>query len=191
MDGYQLLASILQSITSLAWPAALFGSVWLFREKLTDLLPFLRVKHKEWEVSFRLDQAEKEAATLPSSPAAPEAIPTPEEQSKFEQIAEISPRAAILEVRSDIEEAVGSVAKSTGLLTPKVQSLLGLTRFLRSREVIDRQTSALLDDLRVLGNNAAHSPDTGFTKEEALRYRSLANQVITQLRLIETNPISP
>jgi hypothetical protein len=62
---------------------------------------------------------------------------------------------------------------------------LGLTRLLRNREIIDSQTSALLDDLRVLGNNAAHSPNTEFTKEEALRYRTLADQMIARLRLTE------
>jgi hypothetical protein len=34
MDGYQFIAAILQSVVSLAWPAAVFGSVWLFRDKL-------------------------------------------------------------------------------------------------------------------------------------------------------------
>jgi hypothetical protein len=185
MNGYQFIASIFSSIVSLAWPAALFACVWLFREKLNTLLPLLHMKYKELDVSFRFHQAEKEAALLPPSPDVAEEKPTPEEKDKFEHIAEISPRAAILEVRSDIEEALRSLARSAKLLTPRVQSMLGLMRLLRSRDVINVQTSALLDDLRVLGNNAAHSPDTEFTKEEALRYRSLANQAIAHLRMAE------
>jgi hypothetical protein len=185
MDDYQFIASLFQSIVSLAWPAAVFGSVWLFREKLTSLLPFLRVKHGKWEFSFRLGQAEKEAAALPPLPPTPEAEPTPEEKKDFEEMAEISPREAILEVRSDIEETVRSLAQKAELLTPKVQSVLGLTRLLRNRNIIDAKTSSLLVDLRVLGNNAAHRPDAQFTKEEALRYRALADQAIAQLRQIE------
>lgn len=185
MDGYQFIASLFQSVVSLAWPAAVVACVWLFRERLSALLPLLRMKYKDLDVSFRLDQAEKEAALLPPSPDVAESKPTPEEKSKFEQIAEISPRAAILEVRTDIEAAVRSLAESTKLLTSKVQSTLGLTRLLRSREVIDAQTSALLDDLRVLGNNAAHRADTEFTKDEALRFRSLADQAIARLRFAE------
>lgn len=184
MDGYQLTASIINSIATIAWPAALIGSVWLFKSELIALLPLLKVKHKDWEVSFRLDQAEKEAASLDTTANVPESLPTPEEINKFERIAEISPRAAILEVRSDLEEAVRALAKSSDLLTPKVQSFLGLTRLLRNREVIDAQTSALLDDLRVVGNNAAHSPNADFSKDDALRYRTLANQVISIMRSV-------
>jgi hypothetical protein len=47
VNGYGLTASIIQSIVSLAWPAAIVAIVWLFRDKLVDLLPLLRVKHKE------------------------------------------------------------------------------------------------------------------------------------------------
>lgn len=189
MDGYQFAATIVESIFkflgNLAWPAAFVIAVWLFREKLNALLPLLRMKYKDLDVSFRLEQAEKEAAALPPTPAAPQLEPTAEQKDKFEQLAELSPRAAMLEVRTDIEEAVRSLAKSVGLLTPRVQSTLGLTRLLRSREKIDGQTSALLDDLRVIGNNAAHNTDAVFSKEEAIRYRSLANQAIAHLQAAE------
>ena len=89
----------------------------------------------------------------------------------------------MLEVRTDIEEAVRALAKAANLLTPRVQSVLGLTRLLRSKGAIEPHTSALLDDLRVLGNNAAHSLDTGYSVEDALRYRELANRAISQLRV--------
>jgi hypothetical protein len=40
-----------------------------------------------------------------------------------------------------------------------------MTRLLRSRGLIDHQTSALLDDLRVVGNTAAHrGSEVTFTK---------------------------
>ena len=149
------------------------------------MLPLLRVKHKDWEFSFRLDQAEKEAAALPVTTATPEFEPTPEETSKFERIAEISPRAAIREVRSDIEEALISLTKSANLLPQRPQSILGLTRLLRNREILDHQTSALLDDLRAVGNQASHPSDKDFTKAEALRYRALADQVIRRLSAME------
>jgi hypothetical protein len=180
MNGYALTAAIIQAIASLAWPAAVFGAVWLFREKLIRLLPLLQVKHKDWEASFRLDQAEREAAELPPPPAVPEAKPTPEEKSKFELIAQISPRAAILEVRTDIEEALLFLAKAAKVPSPG-RHIAGLTRLLRTQEIIDPQTSALLDDLRVLGNQAAHGAGD-FSKDDALRYRALADNVIARLQ---------
>lgn len=187
MDGYQLIASLAESFTELvgsfAWPAAFVIAILLFRDKLAELLPNLRFKYKDAEVGFRLDQAGKEAEALPAPPEdTPEIVPTPEEKSRFEQVAALSPRGAILEVRTEIEVAVRELADAANLLTPRVQSMLGLTRLLRSRGVIDKHTSALIDDLRVLGNNAAHNPDLDLSEEDALRYRQLATRVIAQLR---------
>ena len=82
MDGYQFSASLFQSLVSLAGPAALIVCVWLFRAQLAGLLPNLRVKHKDWEISFRLGEAEKAAAKLPApTDASQEAPPTPEEKT--------------------------------------------------------------------------------------------------------------
>jgi Domain of unknown function (DUF4145) len=103
---------------------------------------------------------------------------------RVRRIAELSPRAAILEVRSELEDALRAVIQSAKLPTPQAMSMAPLTRLLRKEEIIDAQTSALLDDLRVIGNNAAHRPDTQFTKDDALRYRSLADQAISHMKAV-------
>jgi hypothetical protein len=137
MDGYQFIASLVQSIASLAWPAALVLIVLIFREKFRELLPLLRVKHKDIEVSFRLAQAEKEAAALPEVPPAPDgAKPTPEERSRFDQLVEASPRAAIAETRAEIEQAIHSLARRHGVTASKGASNM-MIRLLRSTNVID------------------------------------------------------
>jgi hypothetical protein len=186
VNGYALTAAIIQAIASLAWPAAIFGCVWLFRAKITELLPSFRLKHKDWEASFRLEQAEKEAAALPAPPqGGEETQPTPEEKNRFEQLAEISPEAAIVELRKEIEHAVKTFWSRHGSGTTP-QSMLMAIRSLRSKGLIDARTSALLDDLRVIGNEAAHpGEDSRFTKEEAMRYRALADQVIARLNAAE------
>src|SRR6185312_8874221 len=96
MDGYQFTAAIFQSIVSLAWPAALVAAVWIFKDKITELLPLLRFKYKDFDVSFRLDEAEKEAEALPDQALSE---PTPEEADKFALLVGISPRAAIMDRR--------------------------------------------------------------------------------------------
>ena len=177
MDGYQFSAAIFSSLVSLAWPAALVICVLLFRERLRTLLPFLRLKHKDTEVSFRLDQAEKESAQIDLQPT-PELEPTPEEKSRFEKVVEHSPRAAILEKRAELEQAMRAIAEpywqGTTTSSPRSMSLTTSIRILRKQGVIDERTSALLDDLRTIGNQAAHSSDgSEFTKEEALRLSGL------------------
>jgi len=189
MDGYQFIAAMFQSLVSLAWPVALITCVWLFREKLRSLLPLLRMKYKDFDVSFRLDQAEKEAALMPAPPASPESEPTPEESSRFERVAENSPRAAILEKRAELELVVRTAAEpyvsSSIAKSWKTLALSSAIRALRQQGIIDEKTSALLDDLRVIGNRAAQSADgTEFSKDEALRFAKLTDNVIGLIRML-------
>jgi hypothetical protein len=179
MDGYQFIAALFQSLISLAWPAAIVVVVWLFRGKLVDLLPLARVKYKDLE--FRFQEAEKEAAKLPPIPDSPDTEPTPEEKSRFEQLAKLSPRGAILEVRADLEEAVRTFARTIGLIDDKVyRPYAALLRLMQRHELVDQNTSALLHDLRAIGNAAAHNQSDP-TEDEALRFYALAEKLIRQL----------
>ena len=179
MDWLQFISSIVQSIVSLAWPAAFVAAVWLFRSKLTELLPQLHAKYKDVEVSFKLDRAEKEAALLPPPAEAIDA--TPEEEMRFNQLAAISPRAAIQEMRRELEYAVSNVAVQNGL-SNKPTTLLLATRELRNKGIIGSQLSSLLDDLRTFGNNAAHGgPEDTFTETDAHRFRSLTIRAMADL----------
>src|SRR5258708_28051159 len=121
MNGYGLSAEIIKALASLAWPVAFVVVVCVFRKELVKLLPRIRVKHNKWDVSFRLDDAEETLRKLPPPPPPePESEPTEEEDSKFEKVLEASPRAAILEARVDVEEAVRSLACRSKLLTPRI-----------------------------------------------------------------------
>jgi len=180
VDGYTFTAEIIRAVTSMiaafALPAALVICVWLFKEKLTMLLLMFRVRHRDWEASFRWDKAEAEARRLPAIPFDPDAQPTPEERSRFEQIVRISPRGAILEVGAHLEEAVRSYASAHGFANHSRRYAL-LIRLLRSNKLIDANTSALLDDLRNIGNAAAHNLSDP-TEVEAVRYKKMADQLI-------------
>jgi uncharacterized protein DUF4145 len=180
VDGYTFTAEIVKAITSMiaafALPAALVISLWLFKEKLATLLLMFRIRHKDWEASFRWDKAEAEAKKLPTALFDPDAPPTPEEKSRFEQIARISPREAILEVGAQLEEVVRSYASIHGFAKYNRRFAL-LIRLLRSNRLIDATTSALLDDLRNIGNAAAHNISDP-TEIEAIRYQKLADQLI-------------
>jgi hypothetical protein len=180
LDAYTFTAEIVKAITSMiaafALPAALIISVWIFKEKLGMLLLMFHVRHKDWEASFRWDKAEAEAKKLPPAPVDPDTQPTPEENSRFEQIATISPREAILEVGTQLEEAVRSYASTNGFAHYSRRYAL-LIRLLRSKRLIDANTSALLDDLQNIGNAAAHSLSDP-TEMEAIRYKKLADQLI-------------
>jgi hypothetical protein len=186
VDGYQLIASLFQSLVSLAWPIAFVVAVWLFRERIRLLLPLLRLKYKDFDVSFRLEKAEEEQAKLP--PPTDQTPPTPEEVDRFREVARHSPRAAVLEIRAQIEEAVRLLAQTIGVRDLPFNRdgkapLHILIRMLRKNNIIDQPTSAILDDLRAIGNAAAHGSGEPITVDDALRFRSLADNVIQQLSI--------
>lgn len=185
MDWLTFIATVVGSLVKIAWPAAAFGSVWIFRDKIETLLPLLKLKYKDFDVSFRLEEAEKEAALLPVVEV-DQPQPTPEEKSRFEQTAEISPRAAILEVRTEIEAFLKNLLEDAPLTTSlsgnqRPLNFSQMVRLLRNNNIIDPGTSALLDDLRVIGNNAAHDTNTVFTKDDAMKFRDLASRAMNRL----------
>jgi hypothetical protein len=180
LDGFTFTVELVKAITSMiaafALPAALVVSVWLFKEKLGMLLLLFRVRHRDWEASFRWDKAEAAAKKLPLAPYDPEAEPTPEEKSRFQQIASAAPREAILEAAAQLEEAVRAYASAKGFANYSRRYAL-LIRLLRSNRLIDATTSALLDDLQNIGHAAARNLSEP-TEMEAVRYKNLADQLI-------------
>jgi hypothetical protein len=183
MNWLDFFASVFASIASLAWPAAVVAAVYMFRGELRPLLPRLRLKHKETEISFRLDGAEYAAEQLPAPQSPPE---TPEERNRVEQLADLSPTAVVLEARRDLDAAIRFKANAVGLEAER-KPIVHMIRELRMRQEIPPQISALLDDLRAVGNAAAHDRNYAVTKETALRYRELADNAIGHLYFYDGN----
>jgi hypothetical protein len=102
--------------------------------------------------------------------------------TREDKLVEISPRAAILELRTELENTVTFLAKTYGSYAAMHPLTLAVaTRILRSDKIIGPHTSALLDDLRAIGNSAAHGTENRFTKEDAMRFKSLVVTATSQL----------
>lgn len=166
-------------VASVAWPGALAFVVWLFRQEIVRLLPFLHVKGGDLEVTFRLAEAQKVAESLPPTqdPPQPE---TPNESSQFAQLFEISPSAAMVQIRKELEIAMRATGERAGIPDLRYITSKNLLRALATKGIVDRSTTALLDDLLSIGNRAAHE-NVDITLSEALQYRSLADRVISVL----------
>lgn len=189
MNLYQFIASL---IGSLAWPIAIAFIFVLFRKELRAILPRMRVKYGEVDISVRLEEAEKEAAKSPVTVLAEAPTPTQEEKEKFEKIAELSPRAAILELRNELQGTLTDFALNKGVIFKPPRNALGyMVRVLRNDAMIDAETSSILDDLRVVGNTAAHDDRADITHADAMRYKSLVEVVLGRLRAIESGEIVP
>ena len=89
----------------------------------------------------------------------------------------------LFEMRVNLEEAVRSFAQAIGMRTSSSYvNYASLIRNLRQNELIDANTSALLDDLRAIGNAAAHNQSDP-TEQDALRFRDMAERLIWQLEI--------
>lgn len=182
MNGYGLAAEIIKAIASLGWPVAFVVAIWLFRKRLNELLPLLIFKYRDWQISFGLDKAEEDVKRIPTLPEA-ELLPVPdvEEKSRLETLAKIAPRAAIMQARADIEKAVNQFAEAIGLAKDTMAYSKTVSE-LRRNELIDKNTVELLNELRQIGNAAAHNLNEP-TERDALRYQELAYRLIRQFEI--------
>jgi hypothetical protein len=163
-------------ISALAWPAVAFAIAYLFRSRS------IRAKYGKW--GLWLGKAEKTAEALPQTPTDTTAPLTPEEQERMSELVKESPRTVVLAMRTKLEETIVSYAEARGEDVPGPRrNVANLIRALRKRGLIDKTISTLVDDLRSIGNSVALDPNEP-TKDEALRYKELADDVIKQLNFL-------
>ncbi len=183
MDWLQFFSAILDS---LAWPTAAIVAILVMRRPLRLLLPLLRrLRYKDVQLDFeeKLDETEaKVSERVPPEPADFAAVDEDREQ-EFRLAIDLSPNSAVMEAWIEIERTLRVFAKESGMSLRRGNSVLFLTLVMKKKGLIDAQTSALLDDLRILRNLAVHpSDERQITVEEAERFVHLADQVIAMLR---------
>ncbi len=150
MNWLEFFASI---IGSLVWPALLIALLIVLRKPLADLIPLLqRLKFKEIELEFRRrveDVSAEVAEELPQVAAAA----VPPELAAVARMAEISPRAAVLEAWRTVENAAIEAARrlQLGPLTEKAGTLSRSAIWYLERDPnYDRSIGAALRELRSL-----------------------------------------
>ena len=173
----ELLVTLLVGI---AWPAAIVWVAMLFKDEIRSVLRRVsQLKYKDLEASFDegLTRAEAKAAVI--APAALSLPSKPELTSRLEQlrrIADVSPRASILEAWVLVEEAAAKSGFIQGAAIPRVSPHLFIHELIRLGK-LPAGSSDLLDRLRSLRNQAAHLPDFSISQDEADRYLELAAKV--------------
>jgi hypothetical protein len=177
MGLLEFFASIVKSC---AWPVAVGFVVYLFRKEIEPLLPYARLhlKHNDTEVELRLNMAKEAAALFPRNESLPP--PTKEETERFNKVASVSPRAAILESWLQVEEALTSLSE-TARIPYRSRGPLFQMRWLRGKEIIDPPTASVLDDLRSVRNRFVHDRSFEPSMSEAMGFRDLAEQVVAAL----------
>jgi len=164
-------------ITGIAWPVAIVWVAYLFKGDLRSLLHRMsQLKYKDVEAKFVTELAEAEAKVSAIGPSAVALPQRPEITSKLEslrRVADVSPRAAIMEAWVLVEDAAGRSGFVQGVATPRVNPHLFVEELV-SRGKLPKGSNALLDHMRKLRNQAAHLPDFSINQDEADRYLQLA-----------------
>jgi len=170
----ELLVTLLVGI---AWPVAVVWIAYLFKGELRSLLHRMsQLKYKDVEAKFESGLAEAEAKVTAIEKSSPSTLPRPEISSKLEQlrrIADVSPRAAIMEAWVLVEDAAGKSGFVQGATIPRVNPHLFVEELVRLRK-LPMGSDSLLDQMRRLRNQAAHLPDFSLNQDEADRYLQLA-----------------
>lgn len=162
-------------VKALAWPIAAIWIGYIFRSEVRQLLGRVSsFKYKNVEASFEkiLVQAEKSANNIEK----PKLKETDLELSQKEQllrIAEVSPRAAIVEAWTIIETAAMKNGLWTGAAIKRTNPKMILDH-LESSGKFSHYSLELINQLRQIRNRASHLPEFAVTQDDAERYLDLA-----------------
>lgn len=154
--------------------------VVILRPALLDLLGQLRrIRFRGVEAVFGEELARvRQLAELRDGPGVPldEGL-SAEDSTKLLRLAEISPRAAVLEswgiLESDIREALGTEATNT--------PVVALGDALQQRGLVDPDSLQMFHMLRGLRNQAVHETDIGITTDQAIEYANLARDLSAKI----------
>lgn len=176
------MSDLVALISAIAWPAAAVWISYLFRDEIRGLASRVsRLKYKDVEATFEseLKTAEEQAGAITQDARVP--LPSPELVSKLEQlerIADVSPRAAIMEAWLLIESAAGQSGFAQGAAHPRVNLWLFVDWLVKEGK-LSPDSLKLVESLRELRNKAAHLPEFSLGREEADRYLRLAVKIST------------
>lgn len=180
---------IIELLRILIWPAAATISVYILRTPLSSIIGRLSsLRYKEIEARFTqvLDQADEALEDLPL-PESTEPPKLPSKATGSELAQYISPRTEILEAWIRIEVELIDVADRLNLTisSARASSPSSLLEGIFQTGYLDSMIASLIEDLRILRNEAAHEPNFEIKESSVGHYRDIASQIIEHLQSIE------
>jgi hypothetical protein len=179
-------------IGNIAWPAAAFGAIVLLREPIKAMIALVskvKVSAVELEFDRKLEIAKEEALSeLPQTVPAPDHLPSIID-TEILKLAEVSPRAAVMEAWRHVEAAALRAAKSLvpdGIFTNQTMTFRAI-KIIEKSGVLPDTIVDLMRRLRTLRNDAAHTTNFELSASSAIEYFYLAAQVVGYLEGIAAN----
>lgn len=190
------LTFISKVVESLAWPSLFLMVLLIIRKELPEIARSLRrFKYKDVELEFGESAKAIASETKEAIPNPADDVLIPVEskvnaESRLESIADIAPRAAILEAWLLVEAAAADVIQKKNLSPISVYpGPLQLRQRLEKANILNSRQLAVFEELRKLRNDAVHIPDAQFTKEAAKNYimPALAMAAFLEQSAIDSN----
>lgn len=180
------LTFIAELIKALAWPVTILVIFLFLRRPLLQLVPFVqRLRYGNLELDF--GERVREIASEVKRELPPVTSQGPARTSLSEymaRLAQLSPRAAILESWLQLEEAALDAARKHGLQlsTQEMRSPLLLGQALEQGGILDEAKQKIFYRLRNLRNAATHAADFAFEPESAVEYADSALRLAEFIR---------
>jgi hypothetical protein len=184
MDSLTFIAEMTKA---LAWPVAAVVVFLLLRSQLTQRFSALEsLKWKDFEFRFasEVHRVATEAQTAVPQPEV-RALPASSEEERRNQLADLSPRAAIIEAWIGLESAAASALRSRGaaITEREMYQPARLAEALMTSNLLDSYQADVLKDLRRLRNAAAHAEDPKITPETAREFVDVAGALERFIRM--------
>lgn len=155
------LTFIVEIIKALAWPSAVTLIAFNFKNEISKLLLRIsKLKHKDTEIEFaegveKLIEENKEQGQKLSPPD--ETDPLHTQYETLTRLAEISPRAAVIEAFRVIEVAAFDALQEHKM--PQIRNPVKALSILRENMILSEQDYRQFELLRHLRNKAAHDEE--------------------------------
>lgn len=185
-------ALLVEMTKALAWPVVVLATVLLLRKNLIRLVALVsKVKYGDLEIQFsqQIEEAESIAAELPVPKATLVALGQ-ELQAALAQIG-AEPRSTILLAWLRLEAELIGKAKDIFKSLGKPEHRPGVgdaINVLVKNAKLSPETASLIQELRVLRNEAVHALEVQLSADDAAKYVDLANRAL-RLLLAPSNAV--
>lgn len=183
MDTLAFIASLAQS---LGWPLAVVLIALMLRKSVVNLMPGLqRLKLKNVELEFgrQLEAVRKELGPETSVVSAAQALPEPKGTAGYyRSLAEVSPRAAILEAWLGFEVAANQAYDAITPSPRRRVSMQQLFEELGKAQLLTAMEIEALTVLRGLRNKVVHGPEPDLSPEMTAQYAVLLQRISDDLQ---------
>lgn len=181
------LTFVTELIKALAWPITILIIIIVLRKPLANLIPTLqRLRYRDLEIEFGRSVQELASEAKKELPAAGVAEAGRPAVDRLVELAQLSPRAVVLESWLEVEEAAVEAAQRRGLNLPyrDLRSPILLGQALEQSGILDESKAQIFHRLRILRNAAAHASEFAFAPDSAVEYADLAMRLAAYLRSV-------